>query len=143
MSINDKSIPLPMYNGKEEEYLVWKSRMEGFATSKGIWIAVVQKDELPATEATILDATNDAVAIRVKQANGLLMAYLMNAFKRLPDTKMVMNIKAKNKSDWPSGKAHLVFEGFDKKYNPKDLQTDIELENKLSALSMKRGDDPC
>ena len=83
MSINDKSIPLPMYNGNEEEYLVWKSRMEGFATSKGIWIAVVQKAELPTTEADVLNATDaaEAIKIKVRQANGLLMAYLMNAFK--------------------------------------------------------------
>ena len=84
MSINDKSIPLPMYNGNEEEYLVWKSRMEGFATSKGIWIAVVQKAELPTKEADVLDANDaaEAIKIKVKQANGLLMAYLISQTPR-------------------------------------------------------------
>ena len=47
MSLNDKSIPLPKFSGKEEDYLQWKAQFKGYATAKGLWKAVVMKDKLP------------------------------------------------------------------------------------------------
>ena len=139
MSAGDKSIPLPIFSGKEDDYLMWKGKMKGFAMAKGIWTAVTQKAELPSKESDNMDPTTQAVGIQARQANSLLMAYLMNAFKKPADTKIVLNMAT---SDWPSGKAHEVFEKFDAKYNPKDLQTDVELERKLQQVSMKEKEDP-
>ena len=56
-SMSDKSIPLPIFDGKEKNYTKWKAKMKGFALSKGIWIAVSQANKLPETEETVLDAT--------------------------------------------------------------------------------------
>ena len=139
MSSNDKSIPLPALSGKEEDYLMWKGKMKGFALAKGIWTAVTNKDKLPAKEDDAMDATAEKEGIQARTANSLLMAYLMNAFKKTSDTKLVMNSAT---DDWPSGKAHVVFEKLDAKHNPKDLQTDIELDRKLQQVSMKQNEDP-
>ena len=91
MSSNDKSIPLPVFSGKEEDYLMWKGKMKGFALAKGIWTAVTNKDKLPAKEDDAMDATAEKEGIQARTANSLLMAYLMNAFKKTSDTKLVMN----------------------------------------------------
>jgi tRNA U34 5-carboxymethylaminomethyl modifying GTPase MnmE/TrmE len=139
MSANDRSIPLPQFSGQEEDYLMWKGKMRGFAMAKDIWVAITDAGKLPNKEDDALDATTEAVAIKARKANSLLMAYLMNAFKKNSDTKIVMN--ACN-NHWPSGKAVDVFDKLNQKYNPKDLQTDLELERKLQKISMKKGDDP-
>jgi gag-polypeptide of LTR copia-type/Zinc knuckle len=139
MSANDRSIPLPQFSGQEEDYLMWKGKMRGFAMAKGIWIALTDAGKLPGKEDAVLDEVKEEAAFKARKANSLLMAYLMNAFKKNSDTKIVMNA---SDDDWPSGKAVDVFDKLDQKYNPKDLQTDLELERKLQKVSMKKGDDP-
>ena len=141
MSVNDKSIPLPIYDGKEVNYLRWLAKMKGFATAKGIWMAVSEKGKLPQREDTPLDETkaDEALSIKVRTANGLLMAYLLNAFKKASDEQLVMNTMT---TDWPSGLAHEVIRKLNDKYHPKDLQTDVDKDTKLQEVSMKAREDP-
>jgi hypothetical protein len=140
MMINDKSIPLPKFSGKEEEYQMWKAQFKGFCAAKGIWSgAIIDKAQLPTSETTVLDPSTDARQIQARDCNRLMMAYLLNAFKKTTDTQKVMNTMS---DDWPSGLAHEVMDALDTKYNPKDLQTDVELETKCAAVHMKTREDP-
>ena len=141
MSVNDKSIPLPIYDGKEVNYLRWLAKMKGFATAKGIWMAVSEKGKLPQREDTPLDETkaDEALSNKVRTANGLLMAYLLNAFKKASDEQLVMNTMT---TEWPSGLAHEVISKLNDKYHPKDLQTDVDKDTKLQEVSMKAREDP-
>ena len=135
MSASDRSIPLPVFNGKEESYTVWKAKIEGFAQVKGIWKAIQNKSALPVTEATGGDADVESTI----KANALLMAYLLNAFSKDSDVQIVMSTKS---TEWPSGVAHKVFEKLDKKYQPKDIQTDVERDAKLLSVKMNRDENP-
>lgn len=90
-SVNDKSIPLPKFNGKEETYMMWRAKMKGFMSAKGLWDCIVNSSKLPKTEAAsvTLDPTksDDAAKIKLTQSNALAMAFLLNAFVKDGDTQ--------------------------------------------------------
>lgn len=113
MSSGDKSIPLPQFIGKGDYYLMWQGKMRGFAMAKDIWVAVTNTEKLPNKQGDVLDAATDEVGIKARKANSLLMVYLMNAFKKSSDTKIVMNAVT---DDWPIGKAVEVFRKLDRTY---------------------------
>ena len=73
-STNDKSIPLPVFDGKEKNYPIWKVKMTGFLRAKGILIAITQKDKLAASEAIAVSGDEEK---KVRTANELAMAYLL------------------------------------------------------------------
>ena len=104
-TVNDKSIPLPVFDGKEQNFTKWMAKMKGFGIAKGIWIAITQKGDLPTTEDAVVDESTATgkQAAKVRNANSLMMAYLLNAFKKDADLQIVMNSFT---TDWPSGLAH-------------------------------------
>jgi hypothetical protein len=67
------------------------------------------------------------------------MANLTMAFTS--EATMGLVFKAKT-ADWPSGVAHLVVSGLNKKYNPQDTISRVELRQRLSVIRMKKNEDP-
>jgi hypothetical protein len=67
------------------------------------------------------------------------MANLMMAFTS--EVTMGLVFKAKT-AGWLSGLAHLVVSGLNKKYNPQDTISRVELRQRLSAIRTKKNEDP-
>jgi hypothetical protein len=97
---------------------------------------------LPIREAEVPDltmTTGKEEAAAMKQ-NAIAMVNLMMAFKSEATMGLVL-FKAKTQ-DWPSGLAHLVMSGLNKKYNPHNTISRVELRQCLSAIRMKKNEDP-
>jgi hypothetical protein len=96
---------------------------------------------LPTKEADVPDLTTTVgkeQAAAVKR-NAIAMANLTMAFTS--EATMGLVFKAKT-TEWPSGLAHLVVSGLNKKYNPQDTISRVELRQRLSAIRMKKNEDP-
>ena len=80
MSDSNKSIAIPTFSGKNEDFQVWWTKFRAFGTAKGFINALlVQEANLLATEATVLNKTvdTDKPKIKAKERNSLAMPYLL------------------------------------------------------------------
>ena len=99
MSDTNKSIALPTFSGKDEDFHVWWTKFRAFGTAKGFIDALLSCEaDLPATEATTLSESTDAdkPKIKAKSRNSLAMAYLLNAFKSEADVSLTYNTMTDN-----------------------------------------------
>ena len=139
---DNKSIVLPMFNGKDEAFQVWWTKFRAFATAKGFVATLLEKEtELPSNESVALDPTKDAdkPKIKAKERNSLGMAYLLQAFKAEADISLAYETMD---NDWPGGLAYLTVEKLMAIYKPKDNVTEVEVYTKLLQVKMKKKEDP-
>ena len=140
MSDSNKSIALPTFNGKVEDYQVWWTKFMAFATAKGFEQALLGREtDLPAMQKTTLDPAKDKEKIEAKQRNSLAMAYLLSALKTQADISMAYDAMD---TDWPGGLACKVVENLESVYRPKDTITEVEVYTKLLGVKMKKNEDP-
>ena len=142
-SSENKSVILPMFSGKDEDFQVWWTKFKAFATAKGIYEALAGKEaDLPDTQADVLDESKpeEKKKIKARERNSLAMAYLLSAFKSQADMSMAYEVM--EDADWPGGLAHKVVEKLKNAYQPDDDVTEIELYEKLMAVKMKKKDNP-
>ena len=55
MSEGNKSVILPLFSGKDDEFQTWWTKFMAFATAKGVAQALKREAELPATRDEDLD----------------------------------------------------------------------------------------
>ena len=139
----NKSVVLPTFSGKDEAFQVWWTKFRAFATAKGFIQALIAREsDLPVSEATTLDETNDAdkPKILAKNRNSLAMAYLLSAFKSEAD----ISIAYETMTDiWPGGLAYQVVEKLLEIYRPSDNVTEVEVYERLLSVKMKnKKEDP-
>ena len=134
---DNKSIALPMFDGKDEHYQEWWTKFRAFATAKGFVNALKGREaDLPATED---EATTNESKIKAKLRNSLAMAYLVNSFKSSADLSLAYETMS---DEWPGGLAFEVMEKLKEVYQPKDSVTEIELHDLLMDVKMKKKEDP-
>ena len=143
MSETSKSVNVPTFSGKEEDFELFWPRFEAYANMKGFaealdWTTV--DPDLPANEKT-LSNDNDT---KKKQEDALkrnrtAIAAFTLAFK----TKACMNmINEAKTADYPKGLAHLVAKELNEMCNPKDRVAKVEATNALRRVKMKKGSKP-
>ena len=135
---DDKSIILPVFNGKDEAFQVWWTKFRAFATAKGFMATLLGKEaELPAKESEVLDPTadTDKPEVKAKEHNSLGMAHLLQAFKAEADTSLACKTMD---NDWSGGLAHLTVEKLMAVFKPKDNATEVEVHKKLLQVKMKK-----
>ena len=132
-SASKKSVKLPSFDGKAQNFGIWWMRFITFAMVYK-FNKVINKDapemDMPLTEAEVLDEMKDEnkKKIAAKNCNSVAMANLTMAFTS--ETTMGLVYKARTK-DWPSGLAYLVIKGLFMKYRPIDMVTLVELMRKV------------
>jgi hypothetical protein len=96
---------------------------------------------LPSTQEEAMDMRDEKQREKEKQRtlNGILIAYLINAFKSQGDLTIVFETM---NDGWPGWIAYKVFDKLKKTYQPKDGLTDVELQERLMEISMKKDDSP-
>ena len=134
---------LPKFDGAPKSFMIWYTRFMAYASVMKFAEAVrkTKDPNLPAKEGDAIDESTDdgkkkAAALK---RNAVAMANLTMAFTT--EQLIGMIYKAAN-DDWPSGLAYKVIESLFKKYVPQDLVSKIELRRALSAISMKKDEDP-
>jgi hypothetical protein len=142
-SASKKTVRLPTFNGSSKDYQVWWAQFTAYAAVNKFVEALTIGGEavLLTREADVPDLTTTVgkeQAAAVKR-NAIAMANLTMAFTS--EATMGLLFKAKT-TEWPSGWAHLVVSGLNKKYNPQDTISRVELRQRLSAIRMKKNKDP-
>jgi hypothetical protein len=121
---------------------VWWIKFQTFAVAKGLYTVMKESSSnLPATQEEIMDRSDEKQREKEKQRtlNGILIAYLTSAFKSQSDLTIVCETMTDN---WPGKIAFRVFDKLKKKYQPNDGITDVEVQERLTAISMQKDDNP-
>lgn len=134
---------VPIFDGDEANFPVWKMRFLAFAKLKKFKEALIEGGEvdLPSIEDYVIDLESDE-GIRQHAAatrNDMAMACLTMAFTS--ESLIGMVYKAQDLT-WPSGRAHLVMEALMEQYQPKDRISRVEMRTRLNGVKMTAGQNP-
>jgi len=140
---SEKSIRLPTFGGEHKDFQMWWVRFTAFASVYGFAASVGRTPDpnLPGSEDEVIDESTDEgkLMAKARKKNAIAMANLTMAFTS--ESLLGMVYKAKD-SGYPSGCAWKVVDALHRKYIPQDLVSKVELRQALSAVSMKRDEDP-
>ena len=139
MSDVNKSVNVPTFSGKEEDFELFWPRFEAYADMKGFAQALEWKNPDPDMPVKHDDFTGgDEDKKKQKEAvkrNKTAIAAFTLAFK----TKACMNMINEAKStNYPKGLARVVAEELHNNCNPKDRVAKVEATNALRAVKMKK-----
>jgi hypothetical protein len=138
-----KSVALPTFSGKNDDFQVWWTKFRAFTTAKGVIQPLLGREsDLPPTEQAELDESvaSEKRQMKARERNSLAMAYLLSAFTQEADISLAY--EAMEDEDWPGGLAYKVVEKLMEVYQPKDKVTTVELYDKLLKVKMQKKEDP-
>ena len=138
-----KSVSVPTFSGKEEDYELFWPRFVAYADMKGFAEAIEWENpdpDLP-NKHDVLDSDPD---VKKKQEaaikrNKTAMAAFILAFQTKASLNMINEAKSSN---YPRGLAYLVAKELQHNCNPKDRVAKLEATNALRAMKMKTGTKP-
>ena len=143
MSEVNKSVNVPTFSGKEEDFELFWPRFEAYADMKGFVEALEWKTPDPSMPAkhdvlTGSDEEQKKQSEALKRNKTAIAAFTL-AFK----TKACMNMINEAKSEeYPKGLARVVAEELHTMCNPRDRVAKVEATNALRAVKMKKGSKP-
>ena len=134
-----KSVNVPSFSGKDEDYELFWPRFEAYANMKGFAEAIDWENVDPnsPTSEKVLSADADTKKKEEEaiKKNKTAMAAFTLAFK----TKACMNMINEAKTDeYLKGLAYLVAKELNSSCNPKDRIAKVEATNALRRLKMKK-----
>ncbi len=137
----------PQFNGKKgDSYLMRKMKFEADMVMKGFYDAFQPEfeAELPTKKKMEFDLTDktekkqhDAVVMNRKA----IMQFAL-LFTTVPLLNKLNCKKRKDKTNWPSGKAHYIMSVIVKKFEPEDTMAEMEMERSLVKLKLGPKKDP-
>ena len=143
-----KSVKIPSFSGKPEEYQIWLLKMTAFC---GIlkcaeYMKTTKHPDLPEYEEEGKE-TNDDGTVRpdtqkekdARAGNLMAMLQLTVAFN---SEWLMGKIFASRNDKWPSGRAYVVMKSLADKFAPTDNLSRVELRVQLNKLTLKEGEDP-
>jgi hypothetical protein len=137
---DNKSIILPTFSGKDEDFQLWWTKFRAFATAKGFVEALLGKeDDLPDGQDEELDETKDQSMIKARMRNSLAVEYLLQAFKARADISIAYETMD---DEWPGGLAYKIVEQLMEVYKPDGTMVEVEVYQKLLKVKMKKKEDP-
>jgi len=117
----DKSVKLPTFSGKQEDFQIWWTCFMAYAVVYKFKEALKQggEDDLPTGEDDTIDETMDAGKKQAlaKKRNVVAMANFSMGFTMEATMGILYRVMTPN---WPSGLAYKVVEELKKKYQPQD-----------------------
>ena len=143
MSEATKSVSVPTFSGREEDYELFWPRFVAYADMKGFAEAIEWErpdPDLPNKH----DELDSDPTVREKQEaaikrNKIAMAAFTLAFQTKASLNMINVAKS---SDYPRGLAYLVAKELQHSCNPKDRVAKLEATNAIRAVKMKTGTKP-
>ena len=143
IAVKMETVRMPTFSGDQKDFQVWWIRFQAYATVAGFKIAIgrTKSNEMPADESIAIDETTEQgkKQFAAKKANGIAMASLTMA---LTSEGSIGIITQAFDQDWPGGLACKVVDMLYKRYAPRDLRSKVEMRQALSAVSMKKEEDP-
>jgi hypothetical protein len=140
VSLATKTVRVPMFDGKRDNFQVWWIRFRAFATAQK-FIKAVSKDkevEMPGKEE---DAATDTTAnAAARSRNDTAVYYLTLAFETPASMKFLF--MGMTNPEWPSGLAHLIIKALLRKFKPEDATSGLEFIEELNKIRMSPNEDP-
>lgn len=129
---------LPKLKGKDitpDAALLWFEEMQAYCVAKGYDEALTGESILPKDS----DITTDVDALAARKRNKQCTAVLVLAITCVDHLTIITNSKS---IDHPNGKASLIWEALKKKYAPMDDLSEVEMQQDLKTVKMKKGENP-
>ena len=145
LSESNSIAKIKVFDGKKENYAVWRSQFMALCSVKGVRNALDPnfKSELPATEDEVFaDLANNEGAQKkaiAREKNMLAFSYLTLA---MGSPGLLAKLEASKNDEWPSGLACDFWAKLEKKYKPSDTIAVAEQSSKLMKLKLKKDEDP-
>ena len=138
-----KSVRLPTFDGKKENYQYWWWCFKSYAGMYGFaaCLKTTAETHLPNTEDEVLDgeSTQGKQKINARRRNQAAIANLSLSF----DSEQLMSFVYRSvTAEFPGGLAWRVVEALEKKYRPADTMSKVHLRQEMVKVSMKTGEDP-
>ena len=140
------TIKLPTFDGKEESFVIWRTRFRAYTLMKGFAEALSYDDNTDMSDKESDVNANFASADaaiketgRKGKANIMAMAALAIA---MTTEELICKIHEASDADWPGGKAYKVIKLLEAEYQPTDRYSLVEIRRKLNKISMKDSQDP-
>lgn len=128
-----KSIKLPQFSGKRENFQMWWTRFTCYAMMYKFIECLKETVEADLPTLEVVGANETQEQTDARKRNSLGMFNFTLAFT----TEALMGIVYKARTnEWPSGKAHLVVSMLFKKYKPTDVISRVEMRVQLGRVSM-------
>ena len=141
--LTSAKVNLPKFNGKQEGFMTWWMRFRAYAAVVGFSQSIGDSKDpsLPENEDDELseDASMKKKQEKALKCNRVAMASFTIAFTA--EQLIGLCYKAMS-TEWPSGQAYMVVQYLQKKFNPEDIVTKIEIRRELNAVTMGKEDDP-
>ena len=138
-SESHKSVKVPTFSGKANDYQAWWMRFSAYAALMGFSAALTttKMANLPDTEAEGANDTNDQK--KAREMHNKARYHLILAMLNERWLHMMANT---GDNDWPGGYVHLFLTRLQQKFKPQDTVSIIELKKSLNQLKLKPGEDP-
>ena len=135
-----KTVSLPLFSGKKEDYSVWRKRFMAYANIKKFGAALVSGFNLP-TDPEKLTGTDEHKNQMKKNVvmNNLAVACLTMALQTEDDLDYLNNLATKAYED---GIAHGVVTLLRDAHRPSDRLTAVEAETEMRKVQLNDTDDP-
>ena len=131
MSISDKTVTLPKWDGGEKTFQMWWVRFQAYAKTHKFKeaIAVTMDADLPNNDSDALNENADKAKILAKRQNEVAMASLTMAFTKEEQMGYIYEAQT---DDYPDGITFLVIWQLLQKYKPANTMSRIELRQRLN-----------
>ena len=143
MSDAAKSVSVPTFSGREEDYELFWPRFEAYADMKGFAEALDWENPDPDLPVKHDELDSDPDVRKLEEAaikrNKTAIAAFTLAFQTKASLNMINEAKSVN---YPRGLAYLVAKELQQSCNPRDRVAKIEATNALRAVRMKAGSKP-
>ena len=141
MQSAEKSVRLPAFDGKDEDFELWWVRFKAYARVYKFVQALDNKPEpnLPVRQDAVLDETEDKAAIAARNRNDIAVANFTLAFTT---SDLVNLVTSAVTTEYPGGLSWKIVAALEKRYKPRNVMTKIDLRRALNGVSMKANQDP-
>ncbi len=140
------TIKIPTFDGKEENFVIWRTRFRAYALMKGFAEAMSYDDNTDMSNKEIDVNANFAstdAAIKETGRKGMVNIMAMAALTIAMTTEeLICRIHEASDADWPGCKAYKVIKLLEAEYQPTDRYSLVEIRRKLNKISMKDSQDP-
>jgi hypothetical protein len=138
--INHTSIPT--FDGTASKFPLWWSKYKAFAMISGFADAIQEEVDpmLPSSHDQEIDSATESGRrmLLAKRKNEMAISSFTLSFTREGIMRLISPSKTK---EWLDGLAYLVVKELNKKYQPIDIISKVEMRQRLNQVVMKKGSD--
>ena len=144
--MSEISTKLPVFDGNEKSFSMWRIRFRAYAMLKGFGEALAYDDttDMSANENEVHTNLNDNdPAVKEQGRKGMMNFQAVAALSMALSTEeLISKVHESSDQNWPGGKAYKIMNLLLEEYRPTDRYSMVEIRRKLNKVSIKENQDP-